>query len=402
MHNLIDVAKSADFASQLAKSFTDRYASSPRIFRAPGRVNLIGEHTDYNDGFVFPAAIDLYTWVAIAPRADQNLRVYTENLRESTELDLRDSQARPKDHWSDYVHGVALMLMQAGIALRGADISIFSNIPSGAGLSSSAALEVSIASALLGVSEKTLPLVEIAKLCQHAENEFVGARVGIMDQFASCFGSADHAILLDCRSLEYKLLPLPAGVDMVICNTMVKHGHAGGEYNERRAQCEEGVRLLKQYFPSVRALRDVTLAQLESTRTDARHARIPELIYRRCHHVVSENERVLRTVTALQKNDLAAVGICMAESHLSMKNDYAISCLELDVMVDVASRCDGLIGARMTGGGFGGCTINLVKSESVEKFQQRIREDYKLATQIDCDIYVSRAGAGVTEITSIG
>ncbi len=399
MQNLTEFGKSTDPAVALARSFADRFASVPRLFRAPGRVNLIGEHTDYNDGFVLPAAIDLYTWTAIAPRTDRRLGIFSENLRESAEIDLCDSNGNAKDHWSDYVHGVALMLKQSGVILRGANIAIFSNVPVGAGLSSSAALEVSIASALLGISGNKLDLTEVARLCQRAENEFVGARVGIMDQFASCFGSAGQAILLDCRSLEYKLLPLPSGVDMVICNTMVKHGHSGGEYNERRAQCEEGVQLLRRYFPSIRALRDVTLAQLESNRSDVQRTRLPELIYRRCHHVISENERVLRTVAALQQGDLAIVGRCMAESHLSLRDDYGVSSRELDAMVDIANRCEGVIGARMTGGGFGGCTINLVKSDSVENFRRRIREEYRLATQLEPEIYVSPAGAGVTEIT---
>jgi len=387
---------------RLAQLFSARFSSTPRIFRAPGRVNLIGEHTDYNEGFVLPAAIDLYTWTAISPRSGNFLRAYSENLEESCELDLSDSAPRPRDHWSDYVHGVALMLQRAGVSARGADIAIYSDVPSGAGLSSSAALEVSVASALLATSGQTLPLVEIAKVCQRAENEFVGARVGIMDQFASCFGSAHHAILLDCRSLDYKLLPLPEGVTMVICNTMVKHGHSGGEYNERRAQCEEGVRVLKQNFPAIKALRDVTLAQLESQRTESRHERMLDLIYRRCHHVVSENERVLRTVEALKMGDLAKVGACMAESHLSMKNDYEISCRELDVMVDLAKGRSGVIGCRMTGGGFGGCTINLVHTTSVQQFKTEIQSAYHQATGIEPEIYLSTAGAGVTEVQPNG
>jgi galactokinase len=223
-----------------------------------------------------------------------------------------------------------------------------------------------------------------------------------MDQFASCFGSAHHAILLDCRSLDYKLLPLPDGVTMVICNTMVKHGHSGGEYNDRRAQCEEGVRILKQYFPAIKALRDVTLAQLELQRNDFRHERMPDLIYRRCHHIVSENERVLRTVKALQDGDLATVGRSMAESHLSMKNDYEISCRELDIMVDLAKGRSGVIGCRMTGGGFGGCTINLVRTTSVEQFKTEIQSAYRRATGIEPEIYVSTAGAGVAAIQSNG
>jgi len=402
MEKMTDQPSPSSIPVRLSRLFSKQFASAPRVFRAAGRVNLIGEHTDYNDGFVLPAAIDLYTWTAVAPRSDHRLQVFSENLDESAEIDLTAANPQPSDHWSDYVHGVALMLRRLGIPLRGADLAIFSDVPSGAGLSSSAALEVSVATALLAASEKSLPLVEIAKLCQRAENEFVGARVGIMDQFASCFGTADHAILLDCRSLDYQLLPLPAGVSMVICNTMVKHGHSGGEYNERRSECEEGVRLLKRYYPGIKALRDVTLAQLESQRTEVRRERIPDLIYRRCHHVISENERVLRAAEAMRKGDLATVGVGMAESHLSMKNDYQISCRELDIMVDLAQRLPGLIGARMTGGGFGGCTINLVHSAFVGDFRDDIRSAYRHATGIDAEMYVSAAGSGVTELKNNG
>jgi galactokinase len=285
------------------------------------------------------------------------------------------------------------MLQRLAVPLAGANIFIASDIPSGAGLSSSAALEVSVASALLSNSGRTLDLVEIAKLCQRAENEFVGARVGIMDQFASCFASADHAIMLDCRTLEFQRLPLPASLAMVVCNTMVKHGHAGGEYNKRRAQCEEGVALLRRYFPSIKALRDVTLAQLQAHRDE-----LPEPIYRRCHHAISESERVLRCATALQAGDLATVGHCMAESHLSLKNDYQVSCGELDVMVEIAARLDGVVGSRMTGGGFGGSTINLVRTAAIEEFRHSVAKEYTLATQIFPDIYVSKAGQGVTEV----
>ena len=281
------------------------------------------------------------------------------------------------------------MLQKSGIPLPGANLAVYSNVPLGSGLSSSAALEVSVASALLAASGQTLKLAEIAKLCQRAENEFVGARVGIMDQFASCFGSVRKAILLDCRSLEYKLLPLPPGV------AMVKHEHAGGEYNDRRAQCEEGVRILKRAFPAIKALRDVSLVQLEGHRSD-----LSDLIFRRCHHVISENERVLATVEALRKGALGDVGRCMADSHRSLRDDYEVSCRELDVLVDVAGALAGTIGSRMTGGGFGGCTINLVELGAVENFKQKVLAAYKAATQIDAEIYVSSAGAGVTEVTN--
>jgi len=380
--------------SELSAAFAKRFGGKPRIFRAPGRVNLIGEHTDYNDGFVLPAAIDQYTWTAVASNGTGLLRVFSENLGETATIDLAEKNAAAKDHWSDYVHGVAVMLRRLGIPVSGADIEIYSNVPSGAGLSSSAALEVSVASALLACAGKTLDLKEVAQLCQRAENEFVGARVGIMDQFASCFGSADHAILLDCRSLEYKRLPLPAGVAMVICNTMVKHEHSGSGYNDRRSETEEGVRLLKKYFPAIRALRDVSLTQLEQHVRD-----LPPLIYRRCHHVISEDERVLSVVAALPKGDMLTVGKCMAASHASLRDDYEVSCRELDVMVEIAARQPGVIGARMTGGGFGGCTINLVRAEAVDSFRRAVAEGYAKAMSIEPEIYVSRAGAGVMEVS---
>jgi len=387
----------ATVPQQLGRVFAARFASQPRIFRAPGRVNLIGEHTDYNEGFVLPAAIDLYTWAAVGPRPDSKLVVFSQNVDETAEIDLTETSPVPRAHWPDYVHGVAHMLGKAGLPVGGANLAIYSNVPVGAGLSSSAALEVSIASSLLAISGHRLELAEVARLCQQAENEFVGARVGIMDQFASCFGSVDKAILLDCRSLEYTLLPLPPGLTMVICNTMVRHGHSGGEYNDRRSQCEQGVQLLKRFFPSVRALRDVTLRQIES-----RRAELPELTYRRCHHVVSEDERVLSTVEALKAGDLQAVGAAMAASHLSLRDDYQVSCPELDVLVALAQGREGVVGSRMTGGGFGGCTINLVRSESVESFRRAIRQAYREKMGIDPEIYVSTAGAGVTEIASHG
>ena len=382
---------------RLAKTFLTRFGAWPRLFRAPGRVNLIGEHTDYNDGFVLPAAIDLYTWTAIAGRKDSRLRVHSENLKETSEIDLADPDRRARKHWSDYVQGVALMLQEAGVSLRGADIAIYSNIPSGAGLSSSAALEVSVASALLGIAGHSLEKMEIAKLCQRAEKEFVGAKVGIMDQFAACFGSAGHALLLDCRSLKFQQLLLPANVALIICNTMVRHEHAGGEYNRRRAQCEEGVRTLQHYFPSAKALRDVTLENLQAHRGD-----VPEIIYERCHHVISENDRVLRFADALAAGDLAMIGCCMAESHLSMKNDFQITCEEVDEMVDIARRQNGAIGSRMTGGGFGGCTVNLVNTEAAKDFKRTVSEEYRRFTQIDVEIYEVKAGAGVTEVAVHG
>jgi len=382
---------------EFGQRFEARFGDRPRVFRAPGRVNLIGEHTDYNDGFVMPAAVGFSTHVGISPRSDGKLLVHSDEFPGNFEFEVHRLPERRTGEWCDYILGVASVLRERDCLPSGANLLVHGEVPIGAGLSSSAAIEVASALALLSLGNNQLSLPEIAKLCRCAENEFVGARVGIMDQFVSCMGKAEHAVLLDCRSLEFKFVPIPPRIRLVVCNTMVKHEHSGGEYNDRRAQCEEGVRLLKQRFPSIKALRDVSPAQLESHRGD-----LPELIYRRCRHIVTENARVVRTAEALQKGDLRAVGECMAESHMSMRDDYEISCRELDIMVDLANGREGLIGARMTGGGFGGCTINLVRIDAVEQFKTAMLSGYHHATGISSDIYVSNAGAGITEISANG
>lgn len=365
----------------------------PRVFRAPGRTNLIGEHTDYNDGFVFPAAIDRATWVAIAPRSDRLLRVYSEHFAEMLEFDLREASPAPRRHWTDYVRGVALMLERDGISSAGADLFIRSNVPLGAGVSSSASLEVATATALLAMAGGELPKMEIARLCQGAENEFVGAHCGIMDQFVSCFGRAGHAIFLDCRTLDSAAVPLPADIHLVLCNTMVKHEIAGGDYNLRRRECEESVARLAKVLPGIRALRDVTLAQIEQYR-----ALLPEPLLRRARHVTTEDARVLEARAALERGDLAKLGQLMARSHASLRDDYEVSCRELDVMVELANKLEGCVGARMTGGGFGGCTINLVRDAQVEKFVTSMNEAYQRATNITPEIYSCTAADGAREI----
>jgi galactokinase len=372
-----------------------RFAAGARMFRAPGRVNLIGEHTDYNDGFVMPAAIDFSTWVSITPRADRVLSVFSENFSEQVEFDLNETSASAKGHWSDYVRGVAFAFEQAGHRLRGAQLSIRSDVPIGAGLSSSAALEVATGLALAENSEVTIGRLALAKLCQRAENEFVGMRCGIMDQFISCHGQAEKALLLDCRSLEYKLLPLPRKVRLVVCNTMVKHKLASGEYNVRRAQCEAGVRHLAQAIPGVRALRDVTLAELEIHERD-----LPAVIYRRCRHVVSENARVIQAGVALESGDLTGFGRLLNDSHHSLRDDYEVSCAELDLMVELANAREGVYGARMSGGGFGGCTINLVKAEHVEEFKRAVERGYEDATGLRAAVYSCSAAPGAEEVSA--
>ena len=364
-----------------------------RVFRAPGRVNLIGEHTDYNDGFVMPAAIDFYTWVRVAPLDTRKLRIKSQNYGEEVEVDLDDPNIAARGHWSDYPIGVAVMLERAGHRLRGARLEIRGEVPIGSGLSSSAAIEVATACALTAISGLEIDRRELALICQRAENEFVGARVGIMDQFVSLFGQAHKALLLDCRSLEFKLLPVPDNVRLIICNTMVKHALASSAYNERRAQCEAGVKHLQRAVPHVKALRDVTLEQLEQYGRD-----LPEVVYRRCRHVITENERVLEAANALERRDLKEFGRLMAESHRSLRDDYEVSSAELDLMVELAQPIEGVYGARMTGGGFGGCTVNLVVAEHTDQFRERVAVGYERATQLKPEIYICNASNGANEV----
>ena len=364
-----------------------------RTFRAPGRVNLIGEHTDYNDGFVMPAALDFSTWVRVAPLEQHKLKIYSENFDEQIEIDLDDRNLAARGHWSDYPIGVAVTLERAGYRLRGADLRIRGDVPIGSGLSSSAAIEVATACALTANSGLKIDARELALLCQRAENEFVGARVGIMDQFISLFGQAQHALLLDCRSLEFKLLPLPDNVRLIICNTMVKHELASSAYNERREQCEAGVRVLAQFYPNVKALRDVTIEQLEQHRSE-----LPEVIYRRCRHVVTENARVIEAGEALEQHDLERFGRLMGESHVSLRDDYEVSADELDLMVELAQQVDGVYGARMTGGGFGGSTVNLVREEMADEFRTHVAQGYERGTGLKAEIYVCSAGNGAEEV----
>jgi galactokinase len=382
--------------TDLRQSFSRQFPAHktpPRIFLAPGRTNIIGEHTDYNDGFVLPAAIDRATWLAIAPRHDHILNIHSEHFNETIQFNLDKSTPAPQKHWSDYVLGIAILLQKSGIAVRGADILIRSDVPLGAGLSSSASLEVATAFALLAHANRELPKLEIAQLCQRAENEFVGAHVGIMDQFVCCFGQSNHAIFLDCRSLAHEAVPLPPNIRLIMCNTMVKHEIASGAYNARRKNCEDAVAILKKVIPDIRSLRDVTPDQLQQ------HSNLlPDLLYRRARHVVTENARVLAAREALLNNDLESLGALMQRSHASLRDDYEVSCNELDVMVDLASNFPGCIGARMTGGGFGGCTINLVLTDQVEQFAVHIREGYQGATGIAPEIYSCAASDGAAEI----
>ncbi len=354
--------------------------------RAPGRVNLIGEHTDYNDGFVLPMDIDRDIRVVFRPRDDRMVRLWSVDFAQASEFAL-DAIARDASApWSNYVRGVAWALAERGISLRGMDAAIQGTVPIGAGLSSSAALEVAAGLALLASAGESVSPVALALACQRAENEFVGNRCGIMDQFISALGRAGHALFLDCRTLEHEHVPLPTGYRIVVANSMVRRALVDSAYNERRAQCEEAARAL-----GVRALRDADGAMLESAKP-----RLSEVAYRRARHVIAENARVLQSVEALRRGDAATFGALMDASHASLRDDYEVSCRELDALVEIARRQTGCLGARMTGAGFGGCTVNLVEAGAADAFVHALREGYRAATGLDAEIYVCDAAGGAS------
>ncbi len=379
----------------LAQRFRSKFLSEPQIYRAPGRVNLMGDHTDYNDGFVLPAAIDFYCWAAISSRNDGHFVIFSENLNETAAIGSGEVSQKQVPAWARYPVGVSQQLRNSGYDIRGANLYVVSDVPMGAGLSSSAAIEIATAYALLGVYGQRADPSLIAKLCQKAENDFVGTQCGIMDQFASCHGLAGHALLLDCRSLEYRPIPVPDRIRLVICNTMVQRELASSrsEYNTRRAECEEGVRQLKEALPHIRALRDVTLSDLEKHRN-----RLTNTVYKRCRHVVTENERVGALASALQANDCLQMKHLMEQSHASLRDDYEVSCRELDSLVSLASQHAGVYGARMTGAGFGGCTINLVDAKHIPEFQKRMADAYFEQTHRRPEIYVCTASEGAARV----
>ncbi|MGB2628567.1 MAG: galactokinase [Candidatus Acidiferrum sp.] len=375
--------------SQLRERFVEIYHAEPLLVQAPGRVNLIGEHTDYNEGFVFPAAIQFQTQIAIARRPDSKLMLFSENYGEGLEFDIDHLPASKSSNWSDYVVGVVRLLKQKFGQLPGASMLLRGDVPQGAGLSSSASIEVAVCKAVLGATQNELDGKSVALLCQSAENEFVGARCGIMDQFISVHGKQNHALRLDCRTLEYQLLPIPADTRLVICNTMVRHSHAGGEYNDRRSECETAAHFFAERVSGVKTLRDVTLADFETL-----GGQLPENIHKRCRHILTENLRVLQAAEALRTGDLDLFGRLMFSSHASLRDDFEVSCEELDLMVQLAEIKPGVVGSRMTGGGFGGCTVNLVQEDHVTAFKTDIAREYQQATGRAPEIYVSVAAEG--------
>jgi galactokinase len=379
---------------RLKSAFHDRYGSDPRLFRAPGRVNLMGDHTDYNEGFVLPMAIDLETVVAGARRDDRHVRVHSINRDEQAEFDL-DHPGRPcRGIWLDYIEGVARSLEAVQKPLSGADLLLLSTVPEGAGLSSSAALEVAVGFALLSLSEQKVEPVALALSAQRAEHQYVGTKSGIMDQLVAVAARCGSATLIDCRSLEIRHIPIDLSrVSIIICDTKVEHELSSSNYNVRRAECEQAVELLGQHLEGIRSLRDVNgevFHHLELL--------LPDVLRRRCRHVITENERTLSTAEAFSAGDLKWAGQLMFESHNSLRHDYEVSCFELDQMVEAAARIDGVIGARMTGGGFGGSTVNLVQPESTDEFCKKVHKSYLKATGILPSVRVVYPGEKASEV----
>ena len=376
-------------------AFSARFPGSgtPRVYRAPGRVNLIGEHTDYNLGFVLPMALELACFTAAAPNRDGILRIYSDNLRASREFKVTDlADLKPSRDWSDYVAGVAQKLVQAGYPVEGANLAIHSTVPVGSGLSSSAAIEVSTAYALL--AGRNMDKTAIARLCQSAERDFVGMPCGIMDQYVSAHGAEHSAVLIDCRSTTHDLVSLPQNVSIVAVNSMVKHELGGSAYRDRVRECGEAVAILAQKHPEVRSLRDVRPVDLEPYRNS-----IPEIPFRRARHVTTEDERVEAFKKASDRRDLATMGKLFVASHRSLQHDYEVSCEELDYLVDTAITMPFVYGARMTGGGFGGCTVNLVKPEATGEFADKISREYKQKYNLNPVIITCVPAAGAGEIT---
>ncbi|HEV2616034.1 MAG TPA: galactokinase [Candidatus Acidoferrales bacterium] len=378
----------------LRKYFEDLFGGSPRIFRAPGRVNLIGGHLDYNEGWVLPIAIDRSCFIAAKVRDDRRLRLHSVQMQETFECDL--DAARPgKHHWSNYVRGVAWALRETGRAIQGADIVISNDVPMGAGLSSSAALEVSTGFALLRLSNLEMESVELARASQRAENEYVGMRCGIMDQLVACCGRRGNALLIDCRSLEIELVPFDEGsAAVVVANTMVKHAlAASSEYNRRREECDDAVARIRAVRPEVRTLRDVSWPEIEQLASIW-----PDNVRRRARHVTTEMLRVHAAAAALRKRDFVELGRLISEAHASLDKDYEVSSTELNLMVELAGKIPGFLGARMTGAGFGGCTVNLVEVNDAAEFAGKLAKSYEEQTHIQPDVYVCHASDGVEEI----
>jgi galactokinase len=376
--------------SRVAAEFKQHFGSPPSaIVRAPGRVNLIGEHTDYNDGFVLPMAIDRAMWIALSPRPDRRVTAHSLDFAETAEFDL--DRLEKQSGWIEYLKGVAWALQEAGHALTGFNAVVAGDVPIGAGLSSSAAWELAAARAFAFTSGFPWNAAQMALLSQRAENKWVGVNCGIMDQMISAAGQADHALLIDCRSLETQSVPLPPGIVVVVLDTATRRGLVGSAYNERRSQCEA----VAEFF-GVKALRDVTMDQLNEKRDQ-----LDRVVYRRARHVISENDRTLLAVDAMKRGEAIELGQLMQLSHMSLRDDFEVSSSELNAMVEFAERQNGCYGARMTGGGFGGCAVAVVRQDAVEAFSVGVTEEYEDATGLTPNIYICMATNGAEVVRAV-
>ncbi len=373
---------------KLQQAFKDRFNREPVIAAAPGRVNLIGEHTDYNNGFVLPGAVDKRIYVAIAPNDTDTINVFANQFNESYSFPVSNSQ--PHTGWMNYLLGVSYHIQQEGKKISGADVLIDGDIPVGAGMSSSAALCSAYGFALNEIFQLGLSRMQLAFIGQKTEHTFVGVQCGIMDQFASLHGKKGHVIKLDCRSMEYEYIPFDfPDYKIVLVNSMVSHSLAGSEYNVRRKQCEEGVSILQQYYPDIKSLRDVQPEWLLQHQQD-----LSPVVFDRCSYVVHEKERLLTGCAALQKKDLKTFGNLMYATHEGLSKKYAVSCTELDFLVNKAHTIEEVKGARMMGGGFGGCTINIVQADAVEAFTNSVQKAFTALFKVTPDVYVTQIEDG--------
>lgn len=383
------MAVNQQLKEKVQEHFRSNFEGSPTIVRSPGRVNIIGEHTDYNSGFVLPAAIDKAIYVAVAPRPDNRIRLYSGEFNESFETDIQQLKPTEKG-WPNYVLGVADQLIKRGYTITGFDLALDGDVPIGSGLSSSAAVECATAFALNEAFSLNISRKELAFIGQKAEHEFAGVMCGIMDQFASVFGKKDHVIKLDCQSLDYEYVPLKLeGYKILLLNTNVKHSLASSEYNTRRAQCEQGVAWVKEHHPEVNSLRDVTMEMLH------RHVEgKDQLIYRRCKYVVEEKERLLTGCEDLKKGDVRSLGKKMFQTHDGLSREYEVSCKELDYLVDAVRNNPEVVGARMMGGGFGGCTINIVKEAAIDGLVANLEKTYQQEMGLELTAYIAQIEDG--------
>lgn len=379
-----------EIIESIKKEFESRFDSEPIVVRSPGRVNLIGEHTDYNDGFVLPAAIDKSIILAMAANSEGQGRFYAHDKQEYVEIDISGELEKSRHGWPNYLLGIIERLRARGYDTPGVDCVFGGNVPIGAGLSSSAALEGGVLFGLSKLNGWDISPVEMAQIAQEAENQFVGVQCGIMDQFISLNGKEGHAMKLDCRSLDFEFYPFKYNdIHIVLCDTQVRRELASSEYNVRRSQCEEGVSILQKFDAGIQSLRDVSLDFL-TTHEQA----LDPVVYRRCKYVVEENDRVLNACNDLQNNNLGAFGQRMYASHAGLRDEYEVSCEELDILVDAAGNQPGVIGARMMGGGFGGCTINLVREEYLDYFTGSMTQIYKEQTGRDLKVYKTQVAGG--------